>query len=654
MPKDPLDLMSVFPTPRWPGEKLRLFNGDAAMVIGTVLQRRLGPNGSQSFADEVLFSDSQSIDVDNIDACHTILSAPDATYPSRYPVSADLHRVLQTIIEEPGHGLAWQMMRDAHELLGYQMYVVGGAIRDLISGQATSSESINDLDITGDMPPGLFSDLAKISSFRKSGKSATSKRAQRQQVTDVWIPYVTVSASGVVHCYRLDSGADRSQPPKEDHFLEYAPLKHSRRPFNNLGQRDEFVFGRDLREDRTWRDMTINCLLYDPFEGEILDPGDDLADSYGLTSEDLLNWHSASVKQRKVRLKPLPLPTDPTLFWTAKAVARLIKSADKYKDANLTDAVAWLARGENEIRKVPACGESPASESLEQNLRAQFHIGASTPGFGDKASAIHEAVERLHSAGAPDWFYSLVLDAISSKAEPSRVLGAGKGIWPKDGTNAYRLEQVSVRGTRPVYRLGSPLPQPREGGRDAYEFWAWNTAGYAIESALISEGGPDLLPTYVFRHGDERVVPVDGTARIVSFNVEGDLLSHLHDGDLSKLAELFPRDGRGQIQPHHLGPDNEAPSDEDWPPDWPKPSVRSKPNPREKELPEKEKTDEMLTLEVLQRMRNAGLVQVCEPDKDLFWACMNSGLVELTPLGRYYRSQVAEPTLPTPEEMIAS
>jgi hypothetical protein len=96
--------------------------------------------------------------------------------------------------------------------------------------------------------------------------------------------------------------------------------------------------------------------------------------------------------------------------------------------------------------------------------------------------------------------------------------------------------------------------------------------------------------------------------------------------DLLQLPKLFPRsDGPRQVTPDH----------EDTEQDSVLPA-RSRPYP----WPEtRDKSPEQKEMDYYKRFRDAGLLEAFTKDgekTDLFWACLDSGEVRLTPLGQYY------------------
>lgn len=96
--------------------------------------------------------------------------------------------------------------------------------------------------------------------------------------------------------------------------------------------------------------------------------------------------------------------------------------------------------------------------------------------------------------------------------------------------------------------------------------------------------------------------------------------------DLMKLRVLFSKED----SPRPVTPDHEAKEDQSVPPS------RSRPYPWPDGVKKTAEQDEM---DYYKRLRDAGLLEAFTRDgqkADLFWACLDSGEVKLTPLGQYY------------------
>jgi hypothetical protein len=130
--------------------------------------------------------------------------------------------------------------------VGHQLWVAGGAVRDLIA--SGENATIKDLDFTGTVPLGLMSESAYEALARagngdlpvKVGPGAGSPQVSNAMVCSIQLPG---------HRERL---------------LEYKPLADKRYRFP--------AFGGDLPADAATRDLTVNTLLFDLQHGTVLDP----------------------------------------------------------------------------------------------------------------------------------------------------------------------------------------------------------------------------------------------------------------------------------------------------------------------------------------------------------------------------------------------
>ncbi|MFF3813920.1 hypothetical protein ACFYX6_27355 [Streptomyces bacillaris] len=130
-------------------------------------------------------------------------------------------------------------IRDAH----HRLWLTGGFARDVIAG---SADEVNDLDLTGTVPPGRFTELAR----RMRRRNGLEFRTR-------------VSPHSLV--------CSAAPPRGEERLYEYRTLKT-----------DAFGFpacGSDLGNDADCRDFTVNSLYYDPIGHTVADPtGRGLAD----------------------------------------------------------------------------------------------------------------------------------------------------------------------------------------------------------------------------------------------------------------------------------------------------------------------------------------------------------------------------------------
>jgi hypothetical protein len=131
---------------------------------------------------------------------------------------------------------------------GHRLWLAGGAVRDVVVGREL--HEVNDLDLSGTVPPGRFSDIVR-QVLRAIGMSECE---------------TTVTPDSLVCSVRSRRTNAR--------LLEYRAL-------NRGGFRFPAV-GSGLAEDAQHRDFAFNALFYDPMEHKIYDAGgsglDDLRD----------------------------------------------------------------------------------------------------------------------------------------------------------------------------------------------------------------------------------------------------------------------------------------------------------------------------------------------------------------------------------------
>lgn len=115
--------------------------------------------------------------------------------------------------------------------------------------------------------------------------------------------------------------------------------------------------------------------------------------------------------------------------------------------------------------------------------------------------------------------------------------------------------------------------------------------------------------------------------------------------DARKLVEVFrSKDARAVVTPDHEWPGiapvrpgyqlvDPAFEFRSRPRDWSEHNLEAY---LESGLIDERQMELQLQMGYFQRLRNAGLLRVVEPDTALFWACMHNGSVELTELGQRY------------------
>jgi hypothetical protein len=153
-----------------------------------------------------------------------------------------VHRI---VFGAPPGGRFYQELTSRLDRMGHQLWVAGGAVRDLIADGEKAK--VNDLDFTGTVPLGLMSEVAYQSLARADLSDLRSKvgRAASPHVSQIMVCSVQL-------------------PGHRDRLLEYKPLtlKGYRFP----------AFGGDLTADAATRDLTVNTLLFDLRRGVVLDP----------------------------------------------------------------------------------------------------------------------------------------------------------------------------------------------------------------------------------------------------------------------------------------------------------------------------------------------------------------------------------------------
>lgn len=193
---------------------------------------------------------------------------------------------LQKFLEEPLLLSGPRTLR-ASEILsairsaGYDVWLVGGSVRDaVLLGKQLSKDSA-DVDVSG---TALFHELYRILEF-VCGASLSHFELRAQLSTDQ-----------TVLSLRLNKATNSGQ----DRILEYAPLK---RAPDGLG----WEFDHSLSDDVRWRDLTMNCMFYDERSGWMLDP----------TGEG------------EIPLQPIELPQPCPQGHAANTLFRLLKFVDR-------------------------------------------------------------------------------------------------------------------------------------------------------------------------------------------------------------------------------------------------------------------------------------------------------------------------------------
>jgi len=137
---------------------------------------------------------------------------------------------------------------------GYQSYLVGGFVRDLILGKSSS-----DIDIATDAPPNGL-----LNMFSKEHFKAIPTGIAHGTVTVIH-EHLNPNKGYEITVFRKDVSCDG----------RYAKV--------------EFI--NDLIEDLTRRDFTINAIAYDPFNNKFIDPYNGIADIHNKIIQCVGNPH---------------------------------------------------------------------------------------------------------------------------------------------------------------------------------------------------------------------------------------------------------------------------------------------------------------------------------------------------------------------------
>lgn len=481
---------SEWPAPRHPGDMVQAPTGGTDKVLGTVLGRKTA-DGESFLVDQTMLSDAGIVPHEWVASMPLMAVAPTPEV-NAYRVSEGLAAAFQTVMDTMAGGLAGQLVLDAQEL-SYKLYIVGGAVRDLVLG--TPAQDVNDLDMTGDVPSGLLRDLVYWSGIRRLPNT-------RAQLRTAWLPRANLSSTSVVHGYRLiaDPRPTQGNQVLVDHFLEYAPFKEAVLPDNP----DGFLFGWDAEADHSWRDMTINSLLYDPSRRVIIDPGGVL-DDLGVTQRTLRNWDGTSSDQSRMILRPIPIPASAPAHWAPKAVARLVKSIIKFPQASLSGITEWVDTHAQHLQElVPRKDDAAGKPSLEAHLVKAFD--GAKPGSA-LFERVKSAIALLETAGMPAWFAATVHKAAAGSESPIFRSGSTSNRWPGNGLGAVRLE-----GSDHGFKIGTDLPSPMEADPSAgSSHFQTMVADWDFEEVEV-----DQLGTVVsFTDGETRIAATDAEGRVI-------------------------------------------------------------------------------------------------------------------------------------------
>ncbi|MGW1893380.1 hypothetical protein ACWCP6_24500 [Streptomyces sp. NPDC002004] len=171
---------------------------------------------------------------------------------------------------------AFDLVHDSVRGAGHELWISGGATRELVSGRGP--EAVRDLDLAGTAPAGRFTELAR-QGLSRDGRTYECP--------------VTVSPDSLVCTVEAP---DRSSPD----LMEYRGL--------GVGGFGFPATGSDIVADGLQRDFTVNSLLYDPRRHLVID-----STGHGLDH----------VRRKKLRLMAVETPQAPLVH--AALVLRALK-----------------------------------------------------------------------------------------------------------------------------------------------------------------------------------------------------------------------------------------------------------------------------------------------------------------------------------------
>jgi poly(A) polymerase len=207
------------------------------------------------------------------------------------PLRADALLDLPGAVWQP---LARTLFASVHAT-GHRIWLAGGAARDVIA--EVPARDINDLDLTGTVPAGRFTDIT-YQCLRASRMSEFRTTITPRSLVCAVIP-----------------------PRSNARLIEYRGLSRGGFRFPAVGSR--------LAEDARHRDFRFNALLYDVLNHTVLDPlGTGLADLRG----EPRCFH------------PMSRPTDP--YGQAMILLRAMKFALRWRhlpEPDLEPLCAWVA-----------------------------------------------------------------------------------------------------------------------------------------------------------------------------------------------------------------------------------------------------------------------------------------------------------------------
>ena len=241
---------------------------------------------------------------------------------SRLQPSAELRERFDALIEKSTE--PWtEVMPDLATQLdawGYDLWVVGGAVRDLLLG--AEPDRVDDLDVAGTTPPAL---LKRIFSGVVAAKPELGG----------WTP--RLSSSEVMHLFAGPTGENGWGV--YDTFFQHLTLR-SRYDREN----SRWCSGADLLADHEFRDVGFNSIFYSVRDCVLIAPDAAALEDFGLTPEGIETWSVNTAKGLKLRIRPIamPTPSDVPDDWGIKGLSRVVKAVDKFPDSDPTPIRGWL------------------------------------------------------------------------------------------------------------------------------------------------------------------------------------------------------------------------------------------------------------------------------------------------------------------------
>lgn len=212
------------------------------------------------------------------------------------------HRV-DALLDLPG--AAWQpvarLLFASVHATGHRTWLSGGVVRDVVSG--VSERRINDLDLSGTVPAGRFSDILY-----------QSLRASRMA------EFPTTVTPGSLVCAVMPPGS-------RTRLIEYRGLSATGFRFPAVGS--------SLVQDVRTRDFTFNALFYDVLDHKIFDPT-------GRGIDDL----------RAAERKFVVLKETCESFARAEVIVRALKFAMRWRESRPPDIDglnSWLCAGDPDL-----------------------------------------------------------------------------------------------------------------------------------------------------------------------------------------------------------------------------------------------------------------------------------------------------------------